>query len=242
MLSNFLVFNISRGISSRPSAFLFLIFLRTTSSSSCVNCPSLMSSWLLMIFVICSSVTLGDFPSRFLKCCFHRYIHSSWLAVFSLALVLLFLLLTSFTVCHAILSSTESLTLLIWFWMYSICSFRYALFSSLCAFLSFWALALFGFLLLHRDAVFTLSHFFLTANVSHRTLFCSLVGMHSAAASMWALTKFSYSSFGVDIYDISFSDRICFLVLLYIYIANIFIVKPGLVIVWGCDCLGCLPV
>ena len=50
------------GISSSPVAFLFLIFLRTTSSSSCVNCPSFVSSGLLMVFVIGSSVTLGIFP------------------------------------------------------------------------------------------------------------------------------------------------------------------------------------
>ena len=61
----------SRGISSRSAAFLFLIFVSTTSSSSWVNCPSLMSTWLWMIFVIGSSVTLGDFSSRFLKCSFH---------------------------------------------------------------------------------------------------------------------------------------------------------------------------
>ena len=119
---NFLIFLTSGGISSKPAAFLFLIFLRTTSSS-CVSCLSLISCKLLMIFVIRSSVPLGNFPSRFLKCCLHRYIRSSWLAVFSFALVLLLLLLTSFTVCHAILSSTEFLTLLIWFVMYSICSF-----------------------------------------------------------------------------------------------------------------------
>ena len=35
------------------------------------------------------------------------------------------------------------------------------------------------FLLLHWDAVFTLSHFFLTANVSHRTLFGSLFGWYA---------------------------------------------------------------
>ena len=57
MSSNFLVFHASAGISSRPAAFLFLILHSTTSS--CVNCPSLMSSGLLMIFVIGSSVTLG---------------------------------------------------------------------------------------------------------------------------------------------------------------------------------------
>ena len=42
MSSNSLVFHTSGGISSSPAAFLFLIFLSTESSSSCVKCPSLM--------------------------------------------------------------------------------------------------------------------------------------------------------------------------------------------------------
>ena len=128
MLSNFFVFHTSGGISLRLAAFLFLIFVSITLSLSCVNCPSLMSSWLLIIFMIGSSVTLVDFPSRFLKCWFHKCFCFSWLATFSLALTVLFLLLVLF-VCHAILdcqSSTESLILLIWSWMYSVCSFRYA--------------------------------------------------------------------------------------------------------------------
>ena len=57
-VSELYVFHTSRGISSRPAAFLFLIFLCTTSSCSCVNCPSLMSSGLLMIFVTGSSVNI----------------------------------------------------------------------------------------------------------------------------------------------------------------------------------------
>ena len=52
MSSNCLVFHTSGGISSSPAAFLFLIFLRTESSSSCVNGPSLMSNCLLIILVI----------------------------------------------------------------------------------------------------------------------------------------------------------------------------------------------
>ena len=64
---NFLVFITSGGISSSLAAFRFLIFVSITLS------PSLMSSWLLIIFVIGLSVTLGDFPSRFLKCFFHVY-------------------------------------------------------------------------------------------------------------------------------------------------------------------------
>ena len=117
---------------------------------------------------------------------------------------MLFLLFPLFTVCQAFLdclSSIESLILLIWSWMYSIYSFRYALISSLCAFSVFWALTLVGFLLLYSDAVFTSSRF---ANVSQGNLYLalSLVGMLSAVASMWALTKFSYSSFGVSVSDI----------------------------------------
>ena len=44
MSSNFPVFHTSEGISSSPAAFLFLTFLITESSSSCVNCHSLMSN------------------------------------------------------------------------------------------------------------------------------------------------------------------------------------------------------
>ena len=152
MSSNSLVFHAS---------FLFKIFLGT-ESSYCINCPSLMSSWLLIILMIGLSITFRGFLSKFLKCCFHMCIHSSWLAAFSLALAVLFLLLTSFTICHAIinwLSSTESLILLIWFCMYSVCSFRYTLVSSFCA-LNFWVLILAGFLLLHGEVIFMSACFF----------------------------------------------------------------------------------
>ena len=128
MSSNCLVFHTSGGISSSPAAFLFLIFLRTESSSSCVNGPSLMSNCLLIILVIGSCVIFGGSPSKFSKCCFHSFILSYWFAAFSFALAVFFLLLTSFIVCQAILdclSSTESLILSIWFWMYSVCSFIY---------------------------------------------------------------------------------------------------------------------
>ena len=119
MSSNCLVFHTSGGISSGPATFVLLIFLSTVSSSSCVNSPSLMSNCLLIILVTGSCVTFGGFPSKFSKCCFHRCIRSGCLVTFSLAFAVLFLLLTSFTVCHAILdclSSTESLILSIWFW------------------------------------------------------------------------------------------------------------------------------
>ena len=175
-----------------------------------------MSCWLLIIFVIGSCITLKAFPSIFSKFCFHRCIHSSWPAAFSLTFAVLFLLLTSFAVCHAILdclSSTESLILLIWFCMYSVCSFRYTLVNSFWAFLSFWVLILAGFLLLHRKVVFTSAQFFLTADVYHGTLGLSLclVGIHSTTASKWALTKFSYSSFKVHVSNISWSASNLFL-------------------------------
>ena len=63
MSSNFLVFHISGGISSRPVAFLFLIFVSTMSNSAFVNSTSLMISWLLQIFVIVLSVTLETFQA-----------------------------------------------------------------------------------------------------------------------------------------------------------------------------------
>ena len=81
-LSDFLVFHTSGGISSRLAVFLLLIFVSATLNSW-VNCPCLMLSWLLIIFVIGLSVTLGNFPNTFLKCFFHICIHSSWLAAFS---------------------------------------------------------------------------------------------------------------------------------------------------------------
>ena len=77
--------------------------------------------------------------------------------------------------------------------MYSACSFRFMLANSFCAFLSFRALVLVWFFLLHLEAVFTSARFSLTANVSHGILglVLYLVGMHSTAASKRALTKFS---------------------------------------------------
>ena len=139
MSLNCLVFYTFVGISSSSAVFLFLNFLSTELSSSCIICFSLMSNCLLIILMIGSCVTFRGFPSKFLKCCFHSCIYSSWLVAFSLGFAVLFLLLTLVTICHAILdclSSTKSLILLIWYCMYSVCSFRYMLANSFCAFLS----------------------------------------------------------------------------------------------------------
>ena len=148
--------------------------------------------------MIGSCVTFGRFPSRLSKCWFHSFILSCWFVAFSLALTVLFLLLTSFIVCHAIpdcLSSTESLILPTWFYMYSVCSFRYTLANSFCAVFSFWTFVFMEFFLWHLEAVFTSARLSLRANVSHGILDLVLVfvGIHFAAASRCALTKFSYS-------------------------------------------------
>ena len=83
--------------------------------------------------------------------------------------------------------------------MYSVCSFRYMLANSFCAFFSFSASVFVGFFLLHLEPVFTSARFSLTVNVSHGTqdLVLGFVGMHFPAASRCALTKFSYLSIGV---------------------------------------------
>ena len=93
------------------------------------------------------------------------------------------------------------------------CVSWYALVSSFYAFISFLALILVGFLQLHRNAGFMSARFFLTANVSHGALGLALclVGMHSDAASKWALTKFSYSSIEVAVSDISWRASNLFL-------------------------------
>ena len=161
-----------------------------------------MFNCLLIIFVIGSCVTFGGFPRRFSKCSFHSFILSCWFAAFNFALVVLFLLLASFIVFQAILdclSSTESLILSIWFWMHSVCSFRYMPANWYCAFFSFRAFVFVGYFLWLLDAVFTCVRFSLTANVSHGSLHSVLgfVGIHFSATSWCALTKFSYSSFRV---------------------------------------------
>ena len=127
------------------------------------------------------------FSSRFSKFCFHSFILSCWFEAFSLALAVLFLLLTWFIVCHAnldCLSSTESLILSIWFCIYSVCSFRYMLANSFCAFFSFKAFVFVEFFLLYLEAVYMSARFSLTANVSHGTLdlVLSFVGMHFASS------------------------------------------------------------
>ena len=69
--------------------------------------------------------------------------------------------------------------------MYSVCSFKYMLANSFCAFFSFRVFVLVVFFLLHLEAVFTSARFSLTANISYGTLDLVLcfIGMYFAAAS-----------------------------------------------------------
>ena len=121
------------------------------------------------------------------------------------------------------LSSTEFLILSIWFCMYSVRSFKYMLAKSFCAFLSFRALVLVSFFLLYLEAVFKSARFSLTANVSHGTLDLALclVGMHSAATSKWALTNFSYSSFGECVSVFCSTSNLSLSVNTYLYLISL---------------------
>ena len=108
-------------------------------------------------------------------------------------------------------------------------------------FLVLWHLCLLGSSYSFWKAVFACARFSLTANVSHGTLYLVLVfvGIHFAAASRCALTKFSYSSFGVLFPVFSCSVSNLFLSSsTYLFISNICAVKKGPVIVFGgrCSC------
>ena len=160
-MTNVLAFHTSGSNLLRPAAFMPFIFSRTMSSSSSVNCPSLMSSWPLRVSSLGLSVKSGLFSIRFLKCSFQFWSLFSWLATFSFALKVIFLLLTSFTVCHAYfdcLISTEFLILLTWPRMYFSCYFWYLL--STWVFLNFYIILLVGFLLLSKDTFFRFISFF----------------------------------------------------------------------------------
>ena len=77
----------------------------------------------------------------------------------------------------------------------------------------------------------------ITTSDFHGTLLLALglVGMHCAAASMWALMKFLYSSFGV-LCRSDISWRVSNLFLTVIFIANIAIGKWGPVVTCGFFC------
>ena len=106
--------------------------------------------------------------------------------------------------------------------MYSVCSFRYMLANSFCAFFKFLSIVISWVPLFAFGSDFYVCTHFLTANHGTLSLALCLVGMHSAAAFKWTLTKFSYSSFGVGIFDISWSTSNLFLSV-NVYLSLIFL-------------------
>ena len=106
--------------------------------------------------------------------------------------------------------------------MYSNNSFWYIFISSFWTFLRFCTSAFVGFLLLSKDAFLKLSRFLLTTSATHGSLHLALdlVGTHTAAAaaSMWAVTKFSYLSFGICLRYLLKSIKIQIYIYIYIYI------------------------
>ena len=155
-----------------------------------------MSSWPLIIFVIGLSITLGEFPSKFLKCSFHFCI---------LGWQLLVLLSKYSSFCSLYLLSAMLFViayLLSSFWFYWFDLECILVLFGMCLFsLSFFYVSAHGHLLsyFYQYAIFMLSRFFLTISDSHGTLHLalSLVGMHSVAISTWVVTKFSYTSNGI---------------------------------------------
>ena len=74
-----------------------------------------------------------------------------------------------------------------------------------------------------------------------RQLYFYLIDMHSASASMWALTKFSYSTFGVKASNISWRASNLFLsVIVNLSLISLLLTKNQSYCV-GFGCLCCIP-
>ena len=161
--------------------FLLLIFFKTMSSSLFINSSSLMSSWPLMIYLSGLSM-ISRFPSRFLKCSFHSWFFSSWLAVLSFALEVLFFSVNFIYFLWLFIFNRISDFIHFTYNVLSSCSFWYVFVSSLWT-LSFWILVFVGFLLSSKDKFlqFRIIIFLQIAFDSQGTLYLALdlVGMHS---------------------------------------------------------------
>ena len=116
------------------------LFFRKPFWRMWTNGPSLMSHCLQIILVIGSCVTFGGLVQVHFRNAVSTVFFFLLVCSFNFALTVLFILLTSFIICQAILdclSSTESLILSIWFCIYYVCSFRYMPANWCCAFLVF---------------------------------------------------------------------------------------------------------
>ena len=162
-------------------------------SSSSINCPSVMSSWLLLIFFHRFVCDFRKVSKQILKIFFSLLKFSSWLSTFSFSFELLFLMLNSSTAYHDnhdCQSSTMFLILFIWPWNYSSFSFWYGLVLSGHSYVSrHWHLLGYFFYVIL---------FFPNYIDSQRTLHLvfALVSTHLTAASVWLVTKFSYLAVG----------------------------------------------
>ena len=140
--------------------------------------------------------------------------------------------------CYKKLSIFNWVTNLIDLIFYVFClSFMYTLVYSCCAFRNFLPLILVGFLLCIEKR-FYVSMFFLTTSVSHGTLglVICFIGIHSVAASKWALTKFSLKSFTVGVSQISLSESNVFFSI-NVYLSPMSLRLSRIVIV-HCCCSG----
>ena len=95
------------------------------------------------------------------------------------------------------------LLILSFYWSDLECIFLFCI-SFLYTLLSFCMLAFVGFLLLHKNTVFMLSHFFLTSSISNGTLFGSWFGWYEFCCCFYVgIDKVLYYSFEVFVLDIS---------------------------------------
>ena len=154
------------------------------SISFSVNCPSLISSCLLIIFWIGLSIISRGFPSRFLKCSFYLWNLSSWLAALPSAHFIYCLFCYSrFSIFYWVFDFIDlALNIFLFFWYVLV----------LWAFFSFFTLAFVSFYLV-RLLFSCYLVFSLIVLASHGTLHLDLglVRMHSTAplVSWWPINS-----------------------------------------------------
>ena len=91
-----------------------------------------------------------------------------------------------------------------WIWRYQISTFWHVYFSFLYAFKNVCVLSFISFLLLSKDAFFILIFLLFTIDSQEsRHVAFGLLGMYPVDTSVWVVTNFSWSSFGVCLSDVS---------------------------------------
>ena len=149
---------------------------------------------------------ISRFPSKFLKCSFHFCTISSWQAALSFAVEVLFLSLNSFTfysAYHYWLSSTEFL--IFWFGLECILVVLFVMFYLVRSDLSY----IYGHWRLLNFFHWVRIHFYIILFLLNS--YCLPWNSDSHSASMWAVTKCSYSSFEICLSDVSWSVSIAYI-------------------------------